>query len=195
MTTSSSEDEKAQSKELWAHRFGYESGEDWDRKAAEYKELYDTVIFWHHNPDSVLAAQRPSCQGRHGAVYEVEAHEYNKVAAMLVYYFGERCFWTRRNSKGTTDFEFVHMTKVSPPPRNPWEWCGKSIMWEYQHQRQLTNRATLARFQIGQTVRFTFKGETHEGVVAGTNKRVTVIVPGHGKFYIPAHMLTIVGAS
>lgn len=125
------------------------------------------------------------CKRRHGAIRDVTEDEWNDVANFLIYFFGSKCYHTKKHhDKKLWDVEFVHMTKVFPPPRQPWEWCGKTILFEeLRKQREAAYTAAQA-FAIGDKVAFDYKGY-HEGIVAGVNRRVTVI-SGNQKYYISA---------
>jgi hypothetical protein len=131
------------------------------------------------------------CRGRHGVIKRVPKKESNEVNRMLIYFFGSKCAtWKNRPGEPSfMDVEFVHMTKVSPPPRKPWEWCGKTILFrDWQKQEEETKKA-MARFSTGDKVYFSHKGQRCYGIVAGGRKRVTVIVDEpesmKGKWYIP----------
>jgi hypothetical protein len=43
---------------------------------------------------------------------------------------------------------------------------------------------------VGDIVAFEYRGQEYQGLVSSINVRVTVIVPVHGKFYIPVKYLT-----
>jgi hypothetical protein len=45
------------------------------------------------------------------------------------YFLGHGGDFARSNDDGTWDVEFVHMTKVFPPPDRPDGWCGTSVLW------------------------------------------------------------------
>jgi hypothetical protein len=151
-----------------------------EARAAANKALYDSRIEWH----------KDSCQGRHGVVRGVTRAEFGKIAEMLVYYFGSKCYWNKKGAvKGTYDVEFATMTKVYPAPKKPWDWCGTSVLFEDWHQQETAIYAAARQYKAGDQVSFDFKGETLTGLVSNIAKRVTVIVPGRGKIYVPGSML------
>jgi hypothetical protein len=136
--------------------------------------MYERIIEWH----------RPDCKGRHGVVRNIEQQYFAEVADMLVYFFGNKCYKNTKNADGTWNFEFVPMTKVFPPPRRPWEWCGETVLFnDWKEQERKEHLASLS-FTYGDKVKFFHKGKTHRGIVAGMNKRITVIV-GNAKWHIP----------
>lgn len=151
-----------------------ESSLNADKIRAEYSRIAeDGTITW-------------CCRGRHGAIYGVTESESMLVQEFLVWFFGQKCCTWKKAGKANKEqiwnVEFVPMTKVSPPPKTPWGWCGTSILfedWRLQEQAQLE---AAAQFHIGDKVAFNYRGN-HEGIVVNVNKRVTVI-SGNQKFYV-----------
>jgi hypothetical protein len=144
-----------------------------DDLVEEYRQLYDSRIEWH-------------CQGRHGVVRGIKnAAERNKLYAMLVYYFGDRCAW---RTKGGGELEFVHKAKVFPAPTRPWGWCGTTVLFDDWRRQEEGARELAASFKLGDQVAFDFRGQRKVGFVSNTAKRVTVIADGQ-KFYVPASQL------
>lgn len=163
-------------------------------RPAETEERYAAAeyarIIWHSE----------ECMGRHGTVPNVARADVAKVADMLVYYFGAKCEFVKTypGVRTTVDFEFVPMSKVFPPPNRPWEWCGKSVLFD---EARLSNEArrreaaqSVAAFKVGDRVSFVSKGATVVGLVTGVNKRLSVVVEGQeSKWYVPGRMATKVG--
>lgn len=108
-----------------------------------------------------------------------------------MYYYGcarNKGLWWRKDGAEYA-VEFNHQTKVFPPPRKPWEWCGSTMIfpdWHLEVQEQATAARTV---KIGDTVTFSHKGQTYQGIVAGGRARATVIV-GHSKWHVPYTELT-----
>lgn len=129
------------------------------------------------------------CKGRHGVIRRVPKAEAYQVRDVLEYYFGAKCATWRKTpgEPSYMDVEFVHMTKVSPPPKRPWQWCGETLLFKDWMDRELLRAKQMQNFQVGDEVWFTHKGVTYEGVVSGGRTRVTVIVttPKPGKWYVP----------
>jgi hypothetical protein len=142
---------------------------------AEMSAMYNSgIIEWH-------------CEGRHGVVRNIANKAQMQQTLMLNYFFGDRCAWD--NQKG--ELEFVHMTKVYPAPTKPWQWCGTTVLFNDWKVREETAQSSLQAFKIGDRVRFEYKGRRFEGLVAGKNKRCTVVVEGSEVvYYIPATSLT-----
>jgi hypothetical protein len=129
------------------------------------------------------------CKGRHGAIRNVPKNRSNHIESVLIYFFGNKCSRWKDSVGGTMSVEFVPMTKVYPPPKKPWEWCGKTLIFGDWLADEKRNAESVAKFSIGDPVYFTHNATRYEGVVANVVKRVTVIVPHHGKFYIPGKEL------
>lgn len=144
---------------------------------AEYRRLFETVIEWH-------------CEGRHGVVRNIDIRDpkTRTIQDMLIYHFGSKCFWMKKIQGSIYDLEFVHMAKVYPPPKKPWEWCGTSVLFADWQQKEQIQRNAAQQFRIGDTVSFFHKGKKLTGIVSNVNKRITVIVD-HAKWYVPATQL------
>lgn len=125
------------------------------------------------------------CPGRHGSIIGVPTDMANDINEFLVYYFGPKCARWTDTVNGKRNVEFVPMTKVYPPPKKPWEWCGKTMLFESWRLQEIASKTAVDNFSIGDPVWFTYQATRYEGVVANIVKRVTVVVPHHGKFYIP----------
>ncbi len=93
------------------------------------------------------------CVGRHGAIVNISKEESREISQILTHFFGGKVNhgqWWRQNKdhRQMMDVEFTHMTKVFPPPKDPWGWCGKTILFE-DLKRIIYARAELAKlFQI-----------------------------------------------
>jgi hypothetical protein len=145
-----------------------------DARAAEMRGLYDSLIEWH-------------CPGRHGVIRNVRPADLSKVVEMLTYFFGNRCCW-----RSGSDLEFVHMTKVFPAPKRPWEWCGTSVLFEDWKQREIRQSDARAAFRVGNRVRFEYKGRQFEGLIYGMGgKRCSIVIEGSEiVYYMPPTSLT-----
>jgi len=163
----------------------------WNISPERAKELYDKRIEWHDNPADRRPEfpDTPSCINRHGVVRGVGRNDVNEIGEMLVYFFGDKCFWTKSMS-GLTDFEFVHQTKVYPPPRKPWLWCGVSVLFAEYQEQESRNRAASLAFKPGQMVEFTARGTVKRGLVASINaKSISVTVIDEGTWRVSAGLL------
>ena len=118
------------------------------------------------------------CQGSHGVIRNVQKKDEQLVARAINYFYGCKGQWWKKNATKTMDVEFVPMTKVFPPPRKPWEWCGKTILFQDWKDQEDTNRNLMSNFKIGQSVYFFHKGEQISGIIAGLNKRAKIVIPG-----------------
>ena len=133
------------------------------------------------------------CQGQHGAIRNVEKKDEQLVAGAIQYFYGNKGQWWKKNASKTMDVEFVPMTKVFPPPRKPWEWCGKTILFENWQKQEADNRKLASQFKIGQTVTFVVKGAVIKGIISGLNKRAKVIIPGQENWWhVPYHELKVI---
>lgn len=150
-------------------------------------EMYEAAIMhrvdWH-------------CPGRHGVVRNVEKKDQNIISNAIIYFYGSKGQWWKQSegkAKGVLDVEFVHMTKVFPPPRKPWEWCGTTILFEDWKKQEDDNRRERKKFKVGMMVSFSHKGQTISGVIAGLNKRAKVVVPGDLERWwnVPYDLLTV----
>ncbi len=129
------------------------------------------------------------CQGRHGVIRNVEKKDEQLVSRTITYFYGSKGQWWKKNSNKTMDVEFVPMTKVFPPPRKPWEWCGKTTLFKDWQKQEEDNLDLRKNFKIGQKVSFTgnySKGQIFTGIISGLNKRAKVIIPGQETWwYVP----------
>lgn len=123
------------------------------------------------------------CPGRHGVVRNIRTGQTQEVLRILTYFFGKRCAW-----KQGRDIEFVHMTKVFPPPSKPWGWCGTSVLFADWQQEETDARNAMQAFSVGDEVEFEYKGQKHTGVVSNFGRtRLTIVEPGQqGKWHMPA---------
>lgn len=139
--------------------------------------------------DEAFAKYPPEwCEkNRHGAIYNIPKSETGAVSKAITFYFGSKGQWWRNSpgKPGHMDVEFVHMTKVYPPPKEPWEWCGKSILFESSHKIRKIQEELASLYKVGDTVSFTYKGQRHTGIIVNKGQRATVVVPGsETKWYI-----------
>jgi hypothetical protein len=127
----------------------------------ELHELYEKRITWHNE----------GCRGRHGIVCNVCDRDLKKIVTMLEYFFGEDCYHKRTKFNGKVyDIEFVHMTKVSPSPTRPWEWCGVTMLFQKELAREYKSRKLLSKFSNGQRVLFNYARMHLKGTVVGTTR-------------------------
>jgi hypothetical protein len=125
------------------------------------------------------------CKGRHGVVRNIPKNRGREISNFLAYFFGSGCDYFQAAKPGYQNAEFVHMTKVYPPPRKPWAWCGKTILfstWKSDEEKIQQMKST---FRVGERVQFLHYNKTYTGLIAGIQKRATVIVEDGGKWYIP----------
>ena len=179
-------DEDALADAVWHLQHGDDLVHDAsERVTVEETRLAALGIEWH-------------CPGRHGVVRNVVwAEEGESVSATLEYFFGCRGghgLWWKKDAGGTYDGEFVHMCKVFPPPKKPWEWCGLSVLFADWQAAESAERSRLREFKIGDEVAFTHKGETLTGIVVNKKKRLTVLI-GHQKWYVPVSSVAATGQS
>jgi hypothetical protein len=140
----------------------------------KYEALYHSgIIVWHE-------------EGRHGTIQGIKTKAHvNELYSMLVYFLGQKCAWLKKNSDNTFSLEFCHMTKVFPPPKRPWQWCGTTILFKDWQVKEDTNYRILDTFNIGDQVSFGFRNQVYKGILINKRKRATVLVGGQ-KFYVPA---------
>lgn len=142
----------------------------------EMQELYkkwseDGTIEWH-------------CPGRHGVIRKIGRDP--KTLNFLVYFFGNRCYTNKGN-----DVEFVHMTKVFPPPRNPWEWCGETVLFQDLKESRERRQAEVKTFKPGDEVTIVINGKRETAFVVKSNqKTVSVVVPNKGEWRATPGLLT-----
>lgn len=133
------------------------------------------------------------CPNRHGVIRSVGREEQSLVGNAIVWFFGSKGQWWKQSPgqpKGVLDVEFVHMCKVSPPPKRPWEWCGKTILFEGWKEMEEKERELKNRFKIGQTVSFFHKEKEITGFISAKNKRARVLIPGSETWWnVPYSML------
>lgn len=151
-----------------------------DARVKAMAELANRHILWHEG-----------CEGRHGVVLGLTYAEMRTVTPMLVYYYGSRCAWQKRNPAGTYDLEFVHQTKVFPPPNRPWLWCGATVLFKDWQQRDSDRSAALRKYRVGSRVCFDHQGVHKIGLVSRVNKStVSVVVDGEGTWRVSPNLLT-----
>lgn len=150
-----------------------------EREAPEMRAAWDALpIEWH-------------CQGRHGVVRDVPAEKAGEVERVIEWFLGHGGCWWTKTVDGKRSVEFVHMTKVYPPPGKPWEWCGTTVLFGDWQTRLADTKALAAEFAPGDPVEFEFKGETKRGLVMYPNERtVSVMVEGEGRYTVPPEQLT-----
>lgn len=147
-----------------------------NKQYEEMQALYkrwseDGTVEWH-------------CPGRHGVIRKIGSEQ--KTLQFLVYFFGDRCYKNKGN-----DVEFVHMTKVFPPPRNPWEWCGETVLFNDIKDARDKRRAEVKAFNPGDEVTLVINGNKETAYVVKSNqKTVSVVVPGKGEWRATPGLLT-----
>lgn len=143
----------------------------------KYKMLLDSgIIVWHC----------ASFAKRHGTIYNIKRGHVAEIYAMLVYYFGDKCAWSQKNSDNTVNLEFVYQGngKLS----RPWYYCGSTSIFNDWKEREDANLNKLSQFHLADEVIFEFRGVVRKGYIANLRKRATVVSNGQ-KFYIPADQL------
>ncbi|NIQ88638.1 MAG: hypothetical protein GWN93_05985 [Deltaproteobacteria bacterium] len=95
----------------------------------------------------------------------------------MSWYFGaydNDGLWWRKEPDGTWSCEFTHMCKVQPAPDFPWDWCGKTILfedWQRIEQALANIRGYIARnFAVGTVV--TYRDADGATVAVGQLSRV-----------------------
>jgi hypothetical protein len=118
------------------------------------------------------------CPGRHCYVKDLMPNEVNEFYSAMVYVLGNKCGWKKTHTGMVgrvpvvfTDMECVAMTKVYPPPSRPWEWCGKTHIFESWRQTEANARRRAVSFNIGDQVSFVHKDARVYGVVVGKNAK------------------------
>ena len=95
------------------------------------------------------------CAGRHGVVRNLQESETNEARYAISSHYGAYDgdgLWWAHNDDGTWSCEFTHMCKVSPPPTKPWEWCGKTVLFERWRSIAETARGIKMTFPVGSFV-------------------------------------------
>lgn len=135
----------------------------------------------------ILESTQWCCKGRHGALLNIPPERAFEVSEAITYFFGgkpNKGQWWKKNADGTYSVEFNHQCKVYPPPAKPWEWCGKTILFERWQKRELAEKKLASIYHIGDTVSFTFKGIKKIGVIARKSKRASIVIPGERQTYL-----------
>ena len=151
----------------------------------EQQKIYEPVM---------QRIERCAC-GKHGVIRNVEKKDEQLVLRAINYYYGCKGQWWTKTTNKTRDVEFVPMTKTFPPPRRPWEWCGKTILFQDWKDREANNEELKNKFKIGQKVSFCgkyTKGQIIIGIISGLNSRAKVIVPGQETWWnVPYENLNV----
>jgi hypothetical protein len=147
-----------------------------DEMVSTYKLLIDKEIIQFH------------CR-RHGWIGNIfnlfPKEDQNKILRAIQYHNGNKSYWYSKEG-----VEFYDNTKVYPPGKTPWNWCGETVLFKDWQKREKRNRILANNFRLGDKVYFEHKGERIEGVVSHIGKRITVIIP-NGKWYVPADELVL----
>lgn len=146
--------------------------------ATKMREEYAALdIEWH-------------CEGRHGVIRNVPSAKAGRVQRVLEWHYGGNCARWTSPVKGKRSVEFVHMTKVYPPPRKPWEWCGTTVLFEDWQQREDKAAERRASFRVSQPVWFEHKGVRYDGFVTKINRKtIGVMIPNQGEWRIGPNAL------
>jgi hypothetical protein len=122
------------------------------------------------------------CPGRHGYAKDLLVEEIQDFATAMAYNFGNKCTWINKRVDDTSkwpvyvyDAEFVAMHKVSPTPKRPWEWCGKTHIFKAWQEREREARSVARSFFIGDPVNFKSKHGLLWGVIVGVNKKTAKV--------------------
>lgn len=120
---------------------------------------------------------------RHGVIRGVARKDEILLNEVITYFMGPKSSWW----DGKGNVEFSNTTKVYPPQKKPWEWCGTSVLFPNAQKADEAQKIAARSFRVGDSVYFFNKSARVDGIVAGIRKRVTVIIPGSDiKWYIPA---------
>jgi len=142
----------------------------------KYSKIIDARVEW-------------CCPGRHGVVRNVTKREWHEEIGPALQYFyacGRKGVWATKTVKGVFDIEFCHQAKVFPAPKNPWEWCGETILFKDQQNAEKINLKKSYAFRIGQKVSFTYKNKNFTGLIFSINKRASIVVENDEcVYYIP----------
>lgn len=143
-----------------------------DRMQEAWKMLNESgAIEWH-------------CR-RHGVIRNIGRNDQNLLNEVIIYFMGPKSAWWKDGN-----VEFSNTTKVYPPQKKPWEWCGETVLFKDWQKREEENRNAAQSFRIGDLVYFMDKGKRIDGIVANITKRVTVIIPGQEmRWYVPPTQL------
>lgn len=145
---------------------------------ARYKMLYESgIIVEHCNVGGRI---------RHGTILNIKKQHVNEIYSMLVYYFGQKCGWTKKNPDGTTSIEFIY--QGSGKVIRPWYYCGTTVLFKENQVAEDANNEKMAQFHLDDEVVFEFRGRVIRGHIANLRKRATV-VSGGTKYYVPANQL------
>lgn len=143
-----------------------------EEQIAKYKALYESgIIVWHNNE-----------KGRHGTIHGIKKEHVVQIHRMLLYYFGPKCAWQKKNADNTIDLEFVY--QGNGKQKFPWYWCGSTVLFKEWQVREDTAGRYLDTFNLGDSVEFTYKGDNLKGIVINKRKNATVISGGR-KFTVP----------
>lgn len=130
------------------------------------------------------------CEGRHGVLRNLSESEWHEAAKALWYFYlakPNHGLWTKKIGPGRYDVEFTHQAKVFPPPTKPWEWCGKSVLFEEWHEQARAAQAARRQWQVGMRCQFRgTHGHAVTGVVIGVGpKNIKVLADGDtsGRFW------------
>lgn len=136
----------------------------------------------------------PDCKEKHGVLRHVPPQRIPAVESALTVLYGPRSSRRRFNDGmgGDYDVEFMDTNAFYPAPRKPWEYCGTSILFEDEHQRDLELQQAVREFKPGDQVRFMHRGKSLVGLIARVNKkRCTVVVKHDGAYYVPGKDMAI----
>lgn len=125
------------------------------------------------------------CPGRHGVVRDVPKDQTGYVQRVIEWHLGHgSCRWTGTGRSKKRSVEFVHMTKVFPAPRRPWQWCGETLLFPKWKAREEADRAARDTFTPGEAVSFEYKGQTKRGAFSHITRsgRAAVLVSGEGQW-------------
>lgn len=129
------------------------------------------------------------CSG-HGVIRDVPSAKAGRVQRLVEWYYGHNsCRWTKAVN-GLRSVEFVNMTKVYPPPRKPWQWCGTTVLFADWQESERAERDALSEFRLGQKVWFSHRGQLKVGTVAGINRRTVSVIVDGARWTVPPADLT-----
>jgi len=142
---------------------------------------------------------------RHGYITHLRKEETQDVSRALTYFFGsaprDGQWWLSDPQTLLWSVEFTHQTKVFPPPKYPWDWCGKTHLfnkWKDQVYAESVAQVEFASaYRVGDRVQFSQKGTLLTGILisipSGKRAKRAKVLCDHDTWYVPISQITKVG--
>lgn len=151
-----------------------------DPVLTKMRELLAPYTQWPH----------PDCKDTHGVLRKVPPGLMPSVENAMLRLHGSTG-WRRFNDGESVDYDVEFISGVLPRPKNSWDYCGTSILFEGHHQRHIAEMSAIQQFTPGDAVSFLHMGVSKHGLVASVNEtRCTVVVKGEGKMYVHGKDMT-----